>query len=314
MPIKADLRGAQLEATKVAGMKLRIARAFVEAKITRSIQVLEWLAERYDVSRDVLLVKREAMKLRHVRTVEAIRSVEGRVALKYWTAYGKVLPESLDFQGRMTSSHQNNATDPVNAALNYGYGFLEGECRRAINAVGLEPSVGFLHDFSDYQTKQSMVYDLEEPFRWLVDLTVIQAFESGSLDVPHFYFTGDDYRYRFDVEAKTRFINLLREQFNSDVNYKGHHLKWDTVIEQKVTELSRFLRGRSRQLDFTDPRPILARLDSSNLRNKILSLTQQEATKAGIGKSTLHYLRQNAHSPKCFKTYKSVLSRLEALA
>jgi len=26
----------------------------------------------------------------------------------------------------MTSTHQNNATDPVNAALNYGYGFLKG--------------------------------------------------------------------------------------------------------------------------------------------------------------------------------------------
>lgn len=61
-------------------------------------------------------------------------------------ADGKVLPETLDFQGRMTSSHQNDATDPGNAALNYGYGVLEGECRRAINAVGLEPSVGFLHD------------------------------------------------------------------------------------------------------------------------------------------------------------------------
>ena len=65
--------------------------------------------------------------------------------------------------------------------LNYGYGFLEGECRKAINAVGLEPSVGFLHDFSDYQTKQSLAYDLQEPFRWLVDLSVIQAFESGLL-------------------------------------------------------------------------------------------------------------------------------------
>jgi hypothetical protein len=52
----------------------------------------------------------------------------------------------------MTSSHQNNARDPVNADLNYGYGFLEGECRHAISAVGLEPSVGFLHDFSDIPT------------------------------------------------------------------------------------------------------------------------------------------------------------------
>jgi len=71
----------------------------------------------------------------------------------------------------MTTSHQNKATDPVNTALNYGYGFLEGECLRAINTVGLEPSVGFLHDFSDYQTKQSLVYDLEEPFRWLTDVS-----------------------------------------------------------------------------------------------------------------------------------------------
>ena len=51
------------------------------------------------------------------------------------------------------------------------------------NDVGLEPSVGFLHDFSDYQTRQSLVYDLGEPFRWLIDSTVVQAFESGALDV-----------------------------------------------------------------------------------------------------------------------------------
>jgi len=44
-----------------------------------------------------------------------------------------------------------------NLALNYAYGVLEGECRRAINAVGLEPSMGFLHETSGYQTKQSLV-------------------------------------------------------------------------------------------------------------------------------------------------------------
>jgi hypothetical protein len=46
-------------------------------------QVLEWLVEPYDISREVMLVKREAMNLRRARTVGAIRSVEGRVALKY---------------------------------------------------------------------------------------------------------------------------------------------------------------------------------------------------------------------------------------
>ncbi len=312
MPVKADLRAAQLEASQNPEMKLKIARALVDAKIARSIQVLEWLAERYDISREVMLVKREATGLSHARTVGAIRSVEGRVALKYWQAYGNALPKSLDFQGRMTSSHQNNATDPVNAALNYGYGFLEGECRRAINAVGLEPSVGFLHDFSDYQTKQSLVYDLEEPFRWLIDLTVMQAFESGSLDVPHFYFTGEDYRYRFEAEAKQRFIHMLRERFNAGVTYNGRLSKWDVVIETKATELGRFLIGKRLSLDFLEPAPRLERQDNRNLRAKILALSASQARDLGIGKNTLEGLRRNASDNAPFKVYRKVRTRLFA--
>jgi hypothetical protein len=65
----------------------------------------------------------------------------------------------------------------------------------------------------------------------LIDLAVIQVFESGKLDLQHFYFTGDDYSFRFDPEAKSMFIGLLREQFNSGVKYRGHLLKWDTVIQ-----------------------------------------------------------------------------------
>jgi CRISPR-associated protein Cas1 len=210
----------------------------------------------------------------------------------------------------MTSSHQNNASDPFNAALNYGYGFLEGECRRAINTVGLEPAIGFLHDVSNYQTKQSLVYDLQEPFRWLIDLTVIQAFESGVLDLPDFYVTGDDYRYRFDAEAKERFINMIRGQFNSGAVYKGRGMKWDTLIQEKTNELARYLNGRSPRLDFSEPNPILERTDDQAIREKILGLTQSEARKRGIGKSTLHYLRKKARDPKQFRVYATLYKRL----
>src|SRR5208282_2927670 len=61
MPIKADLRVAQLEACGIPRMKIKIARALVEAKIARSIQVIEWLASRHDLSREIMSVKREAM-------------------------------------------------------------------------------------------------------------------------------------------------------------------------------------------------------------------------------------------------------------
>src|SRR5208282_968141 len=312
MPIKADLRAAQFEAAANPKVKFTIAKAIVQAKFSRSLQVLDWLAERYDIQREVRLAKKSALGLGNARTVREIRSVEGRVAAKYWDAYSKVLPETLDFHGRMTSSHQNDATDPVNAALNYGYGVLEGECRRAINAVGLEPSVGFLHDFSNYQTKQSLVYDLQELFRWLVDLTVIQAFESGALDLPHFYFTGDDYRYRFDVEAKTRFLNLLREQFNSGVRYKDRSMKWDTVIQEKTIELGRYLNSQSTRLDFDEPTPVLERTDNRAVREMILSLTQSEARKRGIGKSTLNHLSKNASSKTSFNIYAKVWKKLQA--
>jgi CRISPR-associated protein Cas1 len=212
----------------------------------------------------------------------------------------------------MTSSHQNNSTDPVSAALNYGYGFLEGECRRAINAVGLEAALGFLHDSSDYQTKQSLAYDLQEPFRWLVDLSVIQAFESKVLDLRDFYFTGDDYRYRFEAEARQRFIDLIRDRFNSGVNYKRRILKWDTVIEHKAHELGQFLVGKSSALEFAEPAPRLEGNDDREIRTKILALTASEAKELGIAKSTFHYLRRNASNNHAVHTYYKTRSKLRS--
>jgi CRISPR-associated protein Cas1 len=223
-PVKADLRAAQLKASEDARKKFSVASAIVRAKVARSLQVLDWLAQRYDIEKQVRLTKHEALKLGRARNVVDLRTVQGRVALRYWQAYAAVLPEALDFQGRMTSSHQNNASDPVNLALNYAYGVLEGECRAAINAIGLEPSVGFLHESSDYQTKHSLVYDLQEPFCWIADVTVIEVFESEVLDLPDFYFTGSDYRYSFEVEAKRRFLELLLERFNVGVGYNSDTL------------------------------------------------------------------------------------------
>jgi CRISPR-associated protein Cas1 len=309
-PIKADLRAAQIQACADPKKKLTIAKSIVQAKIARSLQVLDWLGQRYDIERGIRLTKQEALQLGKARSVSDLRTVEGRVALRYWQAFAMVLPESLDFQGRMASSRANNASDPVNSALNYAYGVLEGECRRAVNAVGLEPSVGFLHEFADYQTKQSLVYDLEEPFRWIADVTVVDAFESGRVDLPDFYFTGDDYRYRFETQAKRRFLDLLRERFNAGVRYNGRVLKWDTVIEQKAVELGRYLLGQPDNLDLLQPSPKLANSDERELRTKILDLSQLQAHKLGIEKSTLHYLRRRAESGHSFAVREKVRKKL----
>ncbi len=307
-PVKADLRAAQIKASEDSKAKFSIAKSIVQAKIARSLQVLDWLAQRYDIERQVRLTKHEAFRLGKARSVVDLRTVEGRVALRYWQAYASVVPECFDFHGRMTTTHQNNASDPVNLALNYAYGVLEGECRAAINTVGLEPSVGFLHETSRYQTKQSFVYDLQEPFRWIADVAVMDAFESRVLDLPDFYFTGDDYTYRFEPEAKQRFLNLLREGFNSGVRYRGRSLKWDTVIEHKAVELGRFLIGKSSALGLVEPVPRLEKHDDRKMRARILALTASQARQLGIARSTLHHLRRQARGD--FTIYSKTRQRL----
>jgi CRISPR-associated protein Cas1 len=309
--VRVDVRRpAQIKASEDGKAKFSIANAIVQAKVARNLNVLDWLAQRYDIDKAVQLTRQEALPLSRARSLADLRTVEGRVALRYWQAYASVIPECFDFHGRMTTSHQNNASDPVNLALNYAYGVLEGECRAAINTVGLEPSVGFLHEPSVYQTKQSLVYDLQEPFRWIADVTVMGAFEYGVLDLPDFYFTGDDYRYRFEPEAKQRFLELLRERFNSGVRYRDRALKWDTVIEHKAVELGHYLVGRTCRLDFSEPSPDLCRIDERKSRRQILNLTQREAQGLGIGKSTLHYLRRNARGERSFVISGKVLDRL----
>ena len=56
---------------------------------------------------------------------------------------------------------------------------LESEIRKAVNSVGLDYSIGFLHELN--QSRTSLVYDIQELFRWLIDISVIQLLEEKNL-------------------------------------------------------------------------------------------------------------------------------------
>jgi len=141
-------------------------------------------------------------------------------------------------------------------------------------------------------------------------VTTIEAFESGAIDMKDFYFLGDDYRYHIEIDAKRQFLALLKCRFNSGIAYKGKTWKWDTIILGKTQELARFLLDRSKHVDFIEPRPNLQRSDTTELRKRILELTQIEARELGIGKSTLHYLRRHALERKPFKLSQKIADRL----
>jgi len=83
-------------------------------------------------------------------------------------------------------------------------------------------------------------------------------------------------------------------------------LRWGTVVEQKTTELSRFLTGKSLTLDFLEAAPDLRGQDNAELRGKILILNSSHARQIDIAKGTLHYLCMNVKSNVSFRVYRGV--------
>jgi len=122
---------------------------------------------------------------------------------------------------------------------------------------------------------------------------------------------GDEYHYRLETDAKRRFLELLRERFNTGVRCGGHVLKWDTVIEQKALELGRYLLGRSARLDFLEPSPKLTRIDDREIRKRILTMSEAEARQSGIRRSTYYHLRRNSRSRGSLGIYKKTRIKLQ---
>jgi len=236
--------------------------------------------------------------------------VEAHAAEFYWRTFQKAMPAKLEFRSRSSRARnrQYNASDPVNALLNYGYAFLKSCVRRAVNMTGLDASLGFLHE--DKPATTPLVYDFQDPYRWLVDYTVLRMVLSRVFTWGDFYFTGGDYRLRIKPPLLDRYTDLLREQFNSGVMYCDKRLPWDTLILRKSQELARYLLGKTNRFDLKSPNPVLWRSDTRALREKILSLSSSDAQRLRLGKSAIHYLRKRAREKNPFRIYERVLTRL----
>ena len=307
--MNGPLKIAQIDAYRDPAKRFYIAKKLVEAKAQRTLDVMKWLAARYgELSSQVQAdLTNELERLEQCQSLPRLLSIEGRIADIYWRHLQQVLPVKFGFTSRMHETHQMNASDPFNALLNYGYAILETQCRKALNSVGLEPTVGFLHEAR--QTKYPLVYDFQEPYRWLVDTTVISCLESGWFGKKDFY-RMDNYVLRLRPEAVRKLIDALRIKFNSPVRYTGKLYSWDTVIRLKAQELANHILGKRTNLNFGEPKPVLHRTDSEAIRNRILSMTTADANKLGIRKNTLWYIQQHAKTEKSFRIYSKIRTKL----
>lgn len=97
--------------------------------------------------------------------VDLLRGLEGEAAQAYFGVFDQLIRvESplLRFGGR----NRRPPRDAFNALLSFLYTLLTHDCRSALETVGLDPAVGFLH--RDRPGRPSLALDLAEEFRPLL--------------------------------------------------------------------------------------------------------------------------------------------------
>jgi CRISPR-associated protein Cas1 len=101
-------------------------------------------------------------RLPEARTAEEVRGCEGQAAAEYFRVFNHLIvdqKEDFVFTGR----NRRPPLDEVNALLSFVYTLLAHDVRSALETVGLDPAVGFLH--RDRPGRPGLALDIMEEFR-----------------------------------------------------------------------------------------------------------------------------------------------------
>ena len=118
------------------------------------------------------------------QTTATLRGIEGEAARAYYKVFSDLV---LRKQPAFTFTHRTRRPplDPVNALLSFLYTLLVHDCRSALETVGLDPAVGFLH--RDRPGRPSLALDLMEELRpVLADRLVLSLINRGQISADDF--------------------------------------------------------------------------------------------------------------------------------
>ncbi len=143
----------------------------------------------------------------------------------YFLNYTKLIPARHGFSSRRGGGLVNSkryASNVINALLNYGYTVLAGEIAKFINGLGLDPYYGFYH--KQDTSFQALVYDLIEPFRWLVEYSVYKfsILDRNGIRFKDYTHTRDG-NVVMDSDLIRRFLEVLERKFQSERPYEFKH-------------------------------------------------------------------------------------------
>ncbi|HDL5972099.1 TPA: type I-C CRISPR-associated endonuclease Cas1 [Mannheimia haemolytica] len=159
-----------------------VARNIIAAKIQASKRVLQRQirnhGENADLQSTITALNYSLQQLKTADNLDLIRGIEGDAAARYFGVFSHLIKENsgFHFDGR----NRRPPRDGVNALLSFLYSIVGKDISGALQGVGLDPQIGFLH--ADRSGRDSLAQDILEEFRaWWVDRMVLSLINRGQV-------------------------------------------------------------------------------------------------------------------------------------
>ncbi|WP_343208680.1 type I-C CRISPR-associated endonuclease Cas1c [Anaerolentibacter hominis] len=250
-PVKGNvvLRKNQYEAAKDSQICLQVARNCILGKIYNSRWILERATRDHRLQVDVDKLKQASQQLRqsldyvkNTEDIDQLRGYEGEAASVYFGVMDELIlqqQKEFQFHGR----NKRPPLDKVNAMLSFVYTLLTTMVASALETVGLDPYVGFMHTIRPGRV--SLALDLIEELRpALADRFVISLINRRVITAKGFR-TKEDGAVIMEPDAKkvllTEWQNRKKELITHP--FLNEKVEWGMIPFVQATLLARYLRG-----------------------------------------------------------------------
>jgi len=193
-----------------------------------------------------------------IKKLEKLGISEAVSSRFYFDNYAKLIDERFGFKKRNSIQiEKKNATDVINALLNYGYSVLAGQISAYINGAGLDAYYGIMH--KNHSSFQSLVYDLMEPFRWLVDYSVWKLSDAKSrsrISKKQYAYTREGIVV-LEYDLIRKFLELLERTFQKERRHQYRHgaftkdglksVQEITIAKIMIQNLAEYCTGKQKE-------------------------------------------------------------------
>jgi CRISPR-associated protein Cas1 len=156
---------------------LDIGKHLIANKIENQIRLLNSVRNKSDALKEgIALMKINCRKIKDCQTFEELMGLEGNCSRLFF----KLWYRDIEWQGRKPRTK----VDFLNTTLDMGYTALFHFIEALLNLYGFDLYQGFYH--RNFYQRKSLVCDLMEPFRCIVDQSVLRAYHLRQLQATDF--------------------------------------------------------------------------------------------------------------------------------